>query len=64
MATDKKGDYRKSMKVEILENYGTALKAGRVVEMHPVLANRLIVKGVVQKSTADLGLVDKTKGKK
>lgn len=64
MAADKKGDYRKSIKVEIIENYGSALKAGYVVEMHPVLANRLIVKGVCQKTTLELGKVDKTKVKK
>ena len=64
MATEKKGDYRKSIRVEIVENYGTALKSGAVVEMHPVLANRLIVKGVCQKSSLELGKIDKTKAKK
>lgn len=64
MATDKKGEYRKSIRVEMTENYGSALKAGTVVEMHPVLANRLIVKGVCQKTTLELGRVDKSKAKK
>lgn len=63
MATEKKGEYRKSVRVEIIENYGTALKAGNIVEMHPVLANRLIVKGVCQKTNAEIGKA-KEKSKK
>lgn len=55
--TPKKGDYRKFVKVEILEDT-KARKKGEVVEMHPILANRLVAiekaKTTTKKLTARL----------
>lgn len=49
----KKGDYRRSKKVEILKDR-SAYKKGNVIEVHPVLAKRLIAEGVAEESTKKL----------
>jgi len=47
MANKKKGDYRVLVNVEILEDYAM-YKKGTTVEMHPVLANRMIAQSVAK----------------
>lgn len=49
----KQGVYRKSTKIELLKDY-SRLSAGSVVEVHPVLADRLIALEVAKKTTKAL----------
>ena len=49
----KKGQFRKIVRVEMLETV-SALKKGVVTEMHPVLANRLIAANQAKKSSKEL----------
>ena len=49
----KKGPYRKSVKVEMIEDFSRLAK-GNVVEVHPVMSKRLIAAGVAKVSTKDL----------
>lgn len=51
---------RKVIRVEIIENY-SSLKAGIVVEMHPVLYKQLLDKGVCVKTTKPLGYTQQVK---
>lgn len=61
---EKKGKFRKVEKVEVIKEHNF-LKKGQVVEMHPVLAKRLIARDVVKVSkaplTADLKAADTKK---
>lgn len=41
----KKGPYRKTTVVTMVKDH-SALKKGKVVECHPVMADRLVAKGV------------------
>ena len=49
----KKGPYRKLTRVEILSDYSRYSK-GNVIEMHPVLAKRLIAIDVAKVTTKEL----------
>ena len=60
----KKGDFRVLVRVEMLKNYGSKLKAGMVIDVHPGLAEVLTNGYAVEAPNAKLTKVPSVKTKK
>lgn len=55
MAAPRISTFRQVVRIEMIENF-SALRKGQVLEVHPVMATRLMAKDVAKKTTKPMGM--------